>query len=122
MEDHGARTHSALTDLERTLEDVPDLREVVAVARVVGAWLVAHEARVRLAQAFGPRVKHHLALLTRKAQRLPGHLVGVAILGTVVLCPLAHFVFPSSTGFLSSHLRLTLAAPASRPQDRVEWL
>src|SRR5207244_12474304 len=47
MVDDGARPAGALADLERALEDVPDLREVVTMARLKGARLLAREARVR---------------------------------------------------------------------------
>ena len=97
VEDHGARTHGALADLERALEHVPDLREIVAMARMKRAGQVAHEAGIGLARAFRPRMEHHLAVLAGKPQRLPRHVVDVAVLGTVVL--LAHR-FLHLAGFL----------------------
>lgn len=54
-------------------------------ARLIGARLGAHESGVRLTRAFGSRVKHHLAVLAWKAQRLPAQVVGVPVLGTVVV-------------------------------------
>src|SRR5215470_4586237 len=56
VEDDRARAQRPVPDLERALEDVPDLSEIVAVARMEGARLVAHEARVGLARPLGPRV------------------------------------------------------------------
>src|SRR3989454_9792009 len=92
MVDHGARTAGALADLERPCEDVPDLREIVPMARMKGAGLVTDEPRVWLARPPGPRVEDHLAVLAGKAQRLPGHVVDVAVLGAVVCGCLAHWV------------------------------
>src|SRR5262245_49890939 len=72
VEDHRARAQRPVADLERALEDVPDLREIVTMARMEGAGLVAHEARVGLARPLGPRVEDHLAMLPGEAQSLPG--------------------------------------------------
>jgi hypothetical protein len=90
IEDDGAWSHGALADFEGALEDVPHLREIVAVARVMGSGLVADEARVGLARSLGARMEEHLALLAGEAQRLPGHVVDVTIFRTVVLRRLAH--------------------------------
>jgi hypothetical protein len=90
VEHHGARAHGAFADLECALDDVPDLRKVVAMARMKRAGQVAHESGIGLARAFLPRVEHHLAVLARKPQRLPRHVVDVAVLGTVLLRLLTH--------------------------------
>src|SRR6266851_4595334 len=90
MVDHGARTESAIADLEGACEDVPDRRKVVAMTGMESAGLVAHEARVRLGRSLGPRMEDHLAMLSRKAQRLPGHVVDVTVLGAMVAGWLAH--------------------------------
>jgi hypothetical protein len=65
-----------VADLELALQDVPDLGEVVPVAGVVGARRVANETGVGLGGALGPRMEHHLAVLTRPPQRLPRLLIG----------------------------------------------
>src|SRR2546422_11614239 len=90
IEDHGAWAQRPVTDLERALEDVPDLGKIMAMARMEGAGLVADEARVRLARPLGPRMEDHLAVLAGEAQRLPGHVVDVAGLGAAVFGWLAH--------------------------------
>ena len=79
-------------------EDVPDLRKVVAMARMKRAGQVAHEAGIGLARSFLPRVEHHLAVLAWKPQRLPRHVVDVAVLGTVVLRLWGHCFPPPFAG------------------------
>ena len=67
----------------------PEVRPGVPVLRVVGAGLVANEARVGLGRPLGPRVEQHLAPLAVPAQRLPRPLVGVHGLHRLVLAPRA---------------------------------
>src|SRR5260370_23488103 len=71
VEDHRARAQRPVADLERALEDVPDLRKIVTMARMVGTGLVAHKTRVGLARSLWPRAADHLALLPGAAHRRP---------------------------------------------------
>src|SRR5262249_51830716 len=72
-----ARAVRALADLKFALEDVPDLREIVLVQRMVRAGLVAHEAGIGLGRTLGPWMEEHLAPLAGPAQRLPRPVVDV---------------------------------------------
>src|SRR5678816_2333051 len=56
IEEHRARPVRLAPDAELALDDVPDLREVVLMARMVGAGLVANQTGVRLGGALGPRM------------------------------------------------------------------
>src|SRR4029077_8172907 len=71
------RPVGALADPELSLEDVPDLGEVVLVERMVRAGLVADEARGWLGRPVGRGMEQHLAPLPGPAQRLPLPIVGV---------------------------------------------
>src|SRR5262249_28679391 len=95
VEDHGARADGALADPELPVEHVPHLGEVVPVAWVTGAGLVAHETGVGLGRPLGPRVEDHLAVLAGKPEGLPRHLVDVPVLRAVIARRLAHRCPPS---------------------------
>src|SRR5438477_6670924 len=77
IEQHRARAVRALTDLELAFKDVPDLREVVLVQRMVRAGLIAHEPGIGLCRTLGPWMEEHLAPLAGPAQRLPCPFVDV---------------------------------------------
>src|SRR5262245_43195799 len=68
IEEHRARPVRFAPDAEVALDDVPDLGEVVLMARMVGAGLVANQTGVRLGGTLGPRMKEHLAPLALPAQ------------------------------------------------------
>src|SRR6266850_8154223 len=69
--EHRAGAIGLAADAELAFDDVPDLGEVVLVARMMSAGLVAHQAGVRLGGAVGPWMEQHLAPLAVPAQRLP---------------------------------------------------
>src|SRR4029450_9601375 len=77
VEEHRARAVRTLADLELAFQDVPDLREVVLVQRMVRAGLIAHEAGIGLGRALGTGMEEHLAPLPWPAQRLPRPVVDV---------------------------------------------
>src|SRR5262245_47119924 len=77
MEEHRARAVRTLADLKLTFQDVPDLREVVLVQRMVRAGLIAHEPGIGLGRALGPGMEEHLAPLPRPPQRRPRPVVDV---------------------------------------------
>src|SRR5205823_6761050 len=54
MKNHRPGPALPATDLKRSLEHVPDLREVVVVQRMMGSRLEAQNARVRLGGPFLP--------------------------------------------------------------------
>src|SRR5262249_57887253 len=75
MKDHRAWSAFTTADLKRSLKDVPDRREVIAVQRMMGSRLEAKDACVGLGWAFLPRMEHHLAGLSRPSHPLPFELV-----------------------------------------------
>src|SRR5271170_2880724 len=60
---HCARTVDAAANPELSLEDVPDLRKVVLMLRMIAARFVTHDAGIRLGRSIGARMKQHLARL-----------------------------------------------------------
>src|SRR5438067_146160 len=66
-----------LADREGAFEDVPDLREIVLVERMMRAGVVADQAGVGLGRRLRTRVEEHLAPLAGPAQCLPFALIDV---------------------------------------------
>src|SRR5262249_44190092 len=60
MEDHCARPVLVAADPKCSLEDIPDLREIVVVQRMMRTRLKAQNARVRLGRPLGTRMEEHL--------------------------------------------------------------
>src|SRR5205085_7563913 len=99
MKEHRARTAELAGNAELAFQDVPDLREIVAMPGVVRARREAQEAGIGLGRARRAWVKQHLAGLAGPADRLPFHLVDVADQRRLVrslACParLAHRLSP----------------------------
>src|SRR4029450_1653993 len=69
--------------LEFTLDDVPDLREVVLVQREAGARFVAQEADIGHGRSLGRGMEQELGDVP-EAAHLPFHLVGMPEFGGVV--------------------------------------
>src|SRR3982750_2169013 len=77
MEDHRARRARATADRERALEDVPDLREVMVVHRMMGPGLEAQDAGVRFCGPFRTRMEQHLAGLAGPSDGFPFDVVAM---------------------------------------------
>src|SRR5262249_7987891 len=77
MEDHGARPVLVAADPKCALEDIPDLREIVVVQRMMRPRLKAQNARVRLGRPLGTRMEEHLARLSGPANHFPCQLVAM---------------------------------------------
>ncbi|CAB4699659.1 unannotated protein [freshwater metagenome] len=75
----------------------------------MGTRLVAHESCIGFGGAFRSRVEQHLAVLARKAQRFPVHVVDVAEFCGVVL-RLSHGVAPLRT--IQSHFTTAVSGSA----------
>src|SRR5262249_31056361 len=77
MEDHCARPVLAAANPKGSLEDIPDLREIVVVQRMMRTRLKAQNTRVRVGRPLGTRMKDHLARLSGAANHFPSQLVAV---------------------------------------------
>jgi hypothetical protein len=78
VKDHRAGAVFAPADVEAAFEDVPDLREIVPVQRMVRARCEAQDTGVGLGGPFRPRVEQHLPGLARPANRFPFELIAVS--------------------------------------------
>src|ERR671910_2838728 len=85
MENHRARAAFAPADVEGPFQDVPDLREVVVVQRMMRAGLEPQDSGVRLGGTLLARMEQHLSGLARPADGLPFQLVAMAHLHRLVL-------------------------------------